>query len=98
MADHYGSSEIIAGTFKNSLEDKDKVQLFTKWVPKPGKISREDVREAIQTALDRMQQASIDLLQFHAWYYPDASWLDGLFYLERTKGRGTHQTLGRYQF
>ena len=66
MADHYGSSEIIAGTFKNSLADKSEVQLFTKWVPKPGKISRDDVREAVQTALDRMQQTSIDLLQFHA--------------------------------
>ncbi|SDB25450.1 Predicted oxidoreductase [Flavobacteriaceae bacterium MAR_2010_188] len=98
MADHYGSSEIIAGTFKNSLEDKNKVQLFTKWVPKPGKISREDVREAIQTALDRMQQPYIDLLQFHAWYYPDASWLDGLFYLKELKEEGLIKHLGVTNF
>ncbi|MGB3145568.1 MAG: aldo/keto reductase [Maribacter sp.] len=98
MADHYGSSEIIAGTFKNSLEDKSKVQLFTKWVPKPGKISREDVREAIQTALDRMQQPFIDLLQFHAWYYPDASWLDGLFYLKELQVEGLIKHLGVTNF
>lgn len=98
MADHYGSSEIIAGTFKNSLSEKEKVQLFTKWVPKPGKITRSDVRSAIQTALDRMQQTSIDLLQFHAWYYPDPSWLDGLFYLNELKEEGLIQHLGVTNF
>ncbi|MEQ8574194.1 MAG: aldo/keto reductase, partial [Fulvivirga sp.] len=30
MADHYGSSEIITGTFKNTNTLGDKVQLFTK--------------------------------------------------------------------
>lgn len=98
MADHYGSSEIIAGTFKNGLEDKSEVQLFTKWVPKPGRIGREDVRQAIKTALDRMQQTSIDLLQFHAWYYPDASWLDGLFYLKELQEEGLIKHLGVTNF
>lgn len=98
MADHYGSSEIIAGTFKNGLEDANSVQLFTKWVPKPVKISREDVRKAVQKALDRMQQSSIDLLQFHAWYYPDLSWLDGLFYLKELQEEGHIKHLGVTNF
>jgi aryl-alcohol dehydrogenase-like predicted oxidoreductase/enamine deaminase RidA (YjgF/YER057c/UK114 family) len=98
MADHYGSSEIIAGTFKNSLDNKNDVQLFTKWVPKPGKISRNDVREAVQTALERMQQSSIDLLQFHAWYYPDPSWLDGLFFLKELQEEGLIKHLGVTNF
>lgn len=88
MADHYGSSEIITGTFKNTNPLGDRVQLFTKWVPKPGKISREAVREAVQLSLDRMQQQSIDLMQYHAWHYPDSSWLDGLFYLNELKEEG----------
>lgn len=98
MADHYGSSEIIAGTFKNSLSNKNEVQLFTKWVPKPGKISRDDVREAVQTALDRMQQTSIDLLQFHAWFYPDPRWLDGLFYLKELQEEGLIKHIGVTNF
>ena len=98
MADHYGSSEIIAGTFKNNLNPKDSVQLFTKWVPKPGKISRSHVRDAVQLALDRMQQSSIDLLQFHAWYYPDPSWLDGLFYLKELKEEGLIKQIGVTNF
>jgi aryl-alcohol dehydrogenase-like predicted oxidoreductase/enamine deaminase RidA (YjgF/YER057c/UK114 family) len=98
MADHYGSSEIIAGTFKNGLQDKNKVQLFTKWVPKPGAIGRDDVRKAVQTALDRMKQTTVDLLQFHAWYYPDPSWLDGLFYLKELQDEGLIKHLGVTNF
>jgi len=98
MADHYGSSEIISGIFRQGLSDKKSVQLFTKWVPKPGKISRQDVRRAVQTALDRMQVDTIDLLQFHAWYYPDPSWLDGLFYLKELKQEGLIQNIGVTNF
>ena len=98
MADHYGSSEIIVGVFKNELQVESSVQLFTKWVPKPGKISRDDVRTAVQKALDRMQVTSIDLLQFHAWYYPDPSWLDGLFYLNELRKEGLIKHLGVTNF
>ena len=98
MADHYGSSEIIAGTFRSGLEDKSKVQLFTKWVPQPGKIGRDEVRRAVETALDRMQDSSLDLLQFHAWHYPDPSWLEGLFYLNELKEEGMIRHLGVTNF
>ncbi|MFY0592122.1 aldo/keto reductase [Roseivirga sp.] len=98
MADHYGSSEIITGTFKNNHPLGNQVQLFTKWVPKPGKITKETVREAIQLALDRMQQKSIDLMQFHAWYYPDPAWLDGLFYLNELKEEGLIKHIGVTNF
>ena len=99
MADHYGSSEIIAGRYKNDLLDKEReVQLFTKWVPEPGKISRNDVREAVNRAMERMKQSSIDLMQFHAWYYPDPSWLDGLFYLKELQEEGMIRHLGVTNF
>lgn len=98
MADHYGSSEIISGTFKNSYQDAANIQLFTKWVPKPGKITRAHVREAVELALERMQQDSIDLMQFHAWHYPDPSWLDGLFYLKELQEEGLIKHIGVTNF
>jgi aryl-alcohol dehydrogenase-like predicted oxidoreductase/enamine deaminase RidA (YjgF/YER057c/UK114 family) len=98
MADHYGSSEIIAGKFKNENAGAKQLQLFTKWVPKPGKVTREDVRTAVNTALQRMQQSSIDLMQFHAWHYPDPSWLDALFYLNELKEEGLIRHLGVTNF
>ncbi len=98
MADHYGSSEIIAGTFKNNFEDPSSIKLFTKWVPEPGKISKDQVRKAIETALDRMQQSSLDLMQFHAWHYPDPSWLDALLYLSELRDEGLIRNIGVTNF
>lgn len=98
MADHYGSSEIIAGTFKSNYPDSQAVKLFTKWVPQPGKISREDVRKAIETALDRMKLPALDLIQFHAWRYSDSAWLDALYYLKELRDEGLIQHLGVTNF
>ncbi len=98
MADHYGSSEIIAGTFKNQNALGDSTQLFTKWVPEPGKVDRQTVREAVERALDRMQLQTIDLMQFHAWYYPDPSWLDSLGYLKELQDEGLIHHLGVTNF
>lgn len=98
MADHYGSSEIITGTFKNHHALGSKVQLLTKWVPEPGKLDKKIVREAIERSLDRMQLKQIDLLQFHAWHYPDPSWLDGLFFLKELKQEGLIKNLGVTNF
>ena len=52
MADHYGSSELITGVLHKKYIAKEKLQLLTKWVPPPGKVSKETVRKAVQTALD----------------------------------------------
>ena len=94
MADHYGSAEIIAGTFRQSLPNPNRAQTFTKWVPKPGPITREEVRAAVQTSLDRMQMASLDLLQFHCWTYADPVWLDCMFWLQEMREEGLIKHLG----
>jgi aryl-alcohol dehydrogenase-like predicted oxidoreductase/enamine deaminase RidA (YjgF/YER057c/UK114 family) len=93
MADHYGSAEQIAGLFR-SKHGADSVQLFTKWVPKPEPSSRADVRAAVERALQRMRAERLDLLQFHAWNYADASYLDALFYLQELKEEGLIRHLG----
>jgi aryl-alcohol dehydrogenase-like predicted oxidoreductase/enamine deaminase RidA (YjgF/YER057c/UK114 family) len=97
MADHYGSAEVIAGTFRKRFA-KEEVQLLTKWVPSPGPVTRPLVREATTRALQRLQGDRIDLLQFHAWNYPDPRWLDALFFLAELKKEGLIAHLGVTNF
>ena len=98
MADHYGSAEIIAGRFARKPGSIGAVQLLTKWVPKPGPLTRDDVRTAVQRSLDRLQVSAIDLLQFHAWRFADPHWLDALYWLEELKGEGLIRHLGLTNF
>lgn len=98
MADHYGSSELIAGIFSKEYAGDTSPQLLTKWVPKPGGVSREGVREAVQRALDRLQSDSLDLLQYHAWNYADATYLDDLYYLQELQEEGLIRHLGLTNF
>jgi aryl-alcohol dehydrogenase-like predicted oxidoreductase/enamine deaminase RidA (YjgF/YER057c/UK114 family) len=93
MADHYGSSELVAGRFRSEAPE-DSVQLFTKWVPKPGRVPKAEVRAAVERALSRLRVEAIDLLQYHAWNYADPSWLETLFELQELKTRGLIRHLG----
>ncbi len=86
MADHYGTSEIIAGCFEE--RHPDTAELLTKWVPEPGPVSPELVREAVERALDRMKRDRLALLQFHAWSYADPAWLDCMIELQALKVEG----------
>jgi aryl-alcohol dehydrogenase-like predicted oxidoreductase/enamine deaminase RidA (YjgF/YER057c/UK114 family) len=98
MADHYGSAEVIAGTLKAQIKNSDQVQLLTKWVPEPGKVSKETIRKAVERALSRLQSDQLDLLQYHAWSYPDPAWLDTLFELQELKKEGLIKYLGVTNF
>jgi aryl-alcohol dehydrogenase-like predicted oxidoreductase/enamine deaminase RidA (YjgF/YER057c/UK114 family) len=98
MADHYGSAEIIAGQFKNHEPGGSQTQLFTKWVPKPGPVTLPTIREAVQRSLDRMQAERLDMLQYHAWNYPDPAWIDTLFHLQELKSEGLIGHLGLTNF
>lgn len=98
MADHYGSAEIIAGTFRKKQLTVNPVQLLTKWVPKPGQKTKADVQSAVDLALERMQLDAIDLLQFHTWDYADPNWLDCLFWLQELKEEGFIKNIGLTNF
>ena len=98
MADHYGSSEEIAGIFATRYAQDRPLQLFTKWVPKPGGSDRQVVREAVERALTRMQSESLQLLQYHAWNYADPSYLDELFALQELRDEGLIKHLGLTNF
>lgn len=97
MADHYGSAEIIAGTFKKSSKIKD-IRLLTKWVPKPGPVTRGEVRAAVQERLRRLNEERVDLLQYHAWKFSNPFWLDALMYLQELKEEGLIGALGTTNF
>jgi aryl-alcohol dehydrogenase-like predicted oxidoreductase/enamine deaminase RidA (YjgF/YER057c/UK114 family) len=98
MADHYGSAEIIAGTFKKNYPEGAKAKFLTKWVPKPGPVTRQQVREAVQDRLDRLQTKKVDLLQYHAWKFSNPYWLDTLIYLQELKEEGFIGALGTTNF
>lgn len=98
MADHYGSAELIAGYFKaHSPRGKD-VKLLTKWVPKPGPVTREQVREAINERLERLQMSRIDLLQYHSWSFSNPYWLDTLLFLQELQEQGLIGAIGTTNF
>jgi aryl-alcohol dehydrogenase-like predicted oxidoreductase/enamine deaminase RidA (YjgF/YER057c/UK114 family) len=97
MADHYGSAELIAGRYRAAYGEPP-AQLMTKWVPKPGPIKREDVRAAVELAADRLQGRPIDLMQFHAWTFADAHWIDALDLLHELKRDGLIRHIGVTNF
>ncbi len=92
MADHYGSAELVAGIFRS--RHSGAAQYLTKWVPKPGRVAKADVRAAVERALQRLRTESIDLLQYHAWNYADPSWLETLYDLQDLKREGLIRQLG----
>jgi aryl-alcohol dehydrogenase-like predicted oxidoreductase/enamine deaminase RidA (YjgF/YER057c/UK114 family) len=92
MADHYGSAELVAGAYRSRFGAG--AEMLTKWVPKPGRVSRAETRTAVVRALTRLGVDAIDLLQFHAWNYADPSWLDTIFQLQELKQEGLIRHLG----
>ena len=92
MADHYGSAELVAGIFRSRRSGA--AQYLTKWVPKPGRVPKADVRAAVERALQRLRTEQIDLLQYHAWNYADPSWLETLYDLQALKREGLIGQLG----
>ena len=98
MADHYGSAEDITGLFRERHEIAAACQFFTKWVPPPGRVAKEDVRAAVERSLERMRANRLDLLQFHAWTFTDPSWLDCLYWLQELKNEGLIGHLGATNF
>jgi aryl-alcohol dehydrogenase-like predicted oxidoreductase/enamine deaminase RidA (YjgF/YER057c/UK114 family) len=94
MADHYGSAEDVTGIYRQRHGGAAPARFFTKWVPRPGPVTRDDVRAAIVRSLTRMRTERLDLLQFHACTWADPSWLDAMFYLQELRDEGLVAQLG----
>ena len=104
LADHYGPAEDFIGEFRRQLinsrgeEALSQLQAFTKWVPRPGNITKEIVDKNINISLRRMDVASIDLMQFHWWEYQDPSYLDALKYMVDLQSEGKIKHLALTNF
>lgn len=104
LADHYGPAEDFIGTFRQHLrETRGESELgsmlaFTKWVPRPGPMTRRIVEENIDIALRRMRVDTLDLMQFHWWEYRDARYLDALSHMAdlRDEGKVRHLALTNF--
>ncbi|MFN7502515.1 MAG: aldo/keto reductase, partial [Dolichospermum sp.] len=104
LADHYGPAEDFIGEFRRQLiatrgeEAVNHIQAFTKWVPRPGKMTKKLVEENIDISLRRMNVKSLDLMQFHWWEYRDNNYLDALKYMVelQTEGKIKHLALTNF--
>ncbi|KAI0790644.1 Aldo/keto reductase [Abortiporus biennis] len=99
FADHYGSSEILFGQFRQSLPSPRDVYGATKWcVFRTTNPTRAVVEAAVQERLDRMQSDSVDLLQFHWQDYSDSGYLTALRHLQDLRREGKIGALGLCNF
>jgi len=104
LADHYGPAEDFIGEFRREFakrhgaERLSEIQAFTKWVPRPGRITRRMVDDAIGRSLTRMGVECLDLLQFHWWDYNDRSYLDALKHLADVQREGKIRHLALTNF
>ncbi|WP_066425201.1 aldo/keto reductase [Anabaena sp. 4-3] len=104
LADHYGPAEDFIGEFRRQWvanrgkESLSQIQAFTKWVPRPGKMTKKLVEENIDISLKRMDVESLDLMQFHWWEYQDKNYLDALKYMAelQTEGKIKHLALTNF--
>jgi len=104
LADHYGPAEDFIGAFRKELlatrgqAALDSVRAFTKWVPRPQRITRAVVESAIDVSLRRMQVQRLDLLQFHWWDYTDHGYMDALRILADLRDAGKIQHVALTNF
>jgi aryl-alcohol dehydrogenase-like predicted oxidoreductase len=104
LADHYGPAEDLIGEFRRQLiatrgqAALANILAFTKWVPRPGKMTKKIVEDNINISLRRMDVASLDLMQFHWWEYQDKNYLDALKYMAEleTEGKIKHLALTNF--
>jgi aryl-alcohol dehydrogenase-like predicted oxidoreductase len=104
LADHYGPAEDFIGEFRREFRNRHgaarlpEIQAFTKWVPRPGRMTRRVVEDAVGISLSRMGVDALDLIQFHWWDYSDKSYLDALKHLADLQQEGKIRHLALTNF
>lgn len=104
LADHYGPAEDFIGTFRRELAEQRggaalaQMQAFTKWVPRPGRMTHAIVERAVDVSRRRMNVQTLDVLQFHWWDYGDLAYMDALTYLVQLRESGKIRHLALTNF
>ena len=104
LADHYGPAEDFIGEFRRQLaatrgpEAPSKIQTFTKWVPRPSRMTKKVVEENIDISRKRMGVETLDLIQFHWWEYQNKNYLDALKYMTELQSEGKIKHLALTNF
>ena len=87
-ADIYGPAEEVIGAYHREFGNKNQGLFYTKWVPRPERISRAQAKEAIGRSLQKMDVTQLDMVQFHWWEYGYSYYMDALQYLQEIKEDG----------
>ena len=104
LADIYGPAEDFIGEFRSRISEErgvqelNKIQALTKWVPQPRMITSLFVKENIERSLHRMGVTSLDLLQFHWWDYNNPYYMDAIKYLSDLRDNGVIKHIGLTNF
>ena len=94
MADHYGSAEVVAGLFRSRAPRTSACSSSRNGCRSRDGSRRPRSARRWSARSTRLGVEAIDLLQYHAWNYADASWLETLFDLQDLKARGLIRHLG----
>ncbi|KAJ7057939.1 Aldo keto reductase [Mycena amicta] len=101
LPDHYGSSEILFGQFRSSLERPETAIGATKWCvfkPPTGPITRAAVEAAVRERIERMNTKRVDLLQFHWQDYANQDYIPALEILSQLRDDGLIANAGLCNF
>lgn len=104
LADHYGPAEDLIGEFRRQLKARRgpealaNIQAFTKWVPRPTKMTKKLVQQNIDISRKRMDVETLDLIQFHWWEYQNKNYLDALRYMAELQSEGKIKHLALTNF
>lgn len=104
MADIYSPAEEYFGEFRKRLEkqrgvdETNKVQALTKFVPNPGPMTRSIVEHHVEKSIKKMHVKAIDVLQFHWWDYTDTGYIDALYHLTNLCDAGKIRHIGLTNF
>ena len=104
LADHYGAAEDFLGEFRRRLATERGeealwgMRALTKWVPRPGPMTRQVVEASIDISRRRMSMYKLDLLQFHWWDYQNREYLNALNHMSDLRDEGKIRQLALTNF